>query len=134
MRRNWQGDWRKQIIYAPSEEELRKRPAVIIAMRGLAAQTWREAGRRGGFRITAAERGGSRKAHNTRIMRRAAHRWVIYREKLSGSDPYCWLRNQLPYIEHAMTGGKHAVGTAMDRAARGLDKMIARRLEARAAR
>jgi hypothetical protein len=124
LRRSWQGDWRSQLIYAPNESSLKRRPAVIVAMRGLAAESWRQAGARSALRIGKAEMGGSRAAHNTRIMRKAARRWVSVDKDLRSDNPYMRVTNQLKYIRQALQGGEQSVNTAMKRAADGMAHRI----------
>lgn len=134
-RASWQGPWRKQLIYAPNEAALKRRRAVVIAMRGLAAQSWLECGARGRLRITKAEMGGSRSARNKRIMRKAARRWVDFKAHLSGANPRIEIINNLRYITSALNGGEESINTAMKRAAAGMAerirKTVARKMGAR---
>ena len=129
LRVSWQGPWREQLIYAPNETELKQRRAVIIQMRGLAAESWRQAGVRGGVRLTKAERATKRSAHNAYITKRAAHRWVEWQSSSRGDDPYIRVTNRLPYINEALDGGPSAVSTAMARGARGLEHHIDKQLD-----
>jgi len=123
-RASWQGPWRKQLIYAPNESSLKRRPAVMIAMRGLAAQAWLECGARGRMKITKAEAGGSRGAKNKRIMRKAARRWVEFRAYMRGPNPRIEIGNNLRYAVSALTGGEATVESAMSRAAAGMAHRI----------
>lgn len=111
-------------IYARNEEELKLRPAVMIAMRGLAAQTWREAGKRGGFTVTKAEAAGSLSAKSARIMKIVARKWVDYSSNMSGDSPFIKMANRLPYIRQAMVGGANAVDTAVERAGKAMERVI----------
>jgi hypothetical protein len=129
LRSSWQGPWREQIIYAPNETELKQRRAVIIQMRGLAAETWRQCANRGGVRLTKGERATKRSAHNAYITKKAARRWVAWRANRHGDDPYIRVTNSLPYINEALDGGPMAVSTAMARGARGLEHQIDRQLD-----
>jgi cell division septum initiation protein DivIVA len=128
LRRSWQGPWREQLIYAPNEQELKQRRAVIIQMRGLAAETWRQAGLRGGIRLTKAQKATARSAHNAYITKRAARRWVEWASSARGDDPFIRITNSLPYIEAALEGGNQAASTAMARGARGLEHHIDKQL------
>lgn len=134
VRASWRGNWRKQLIYARNENELKQRRAVIIAMRGLAAESWVQAGKRGRISLTKVEKLTRRSAHNAYIMKRAAHRWVTWNQSTKLDDPYIMVRNRLPYIESALEGGKNTIDTAMERGARGLehmvDKMVKRKFRA----
>jgi hypothetical protein len=124
LRRSWQGDWRKQLIYAPTEAQLKRRPAVIVAMSGLAAESWKQVLSRSLLEKTKAELKGSRKARNTRIMRKAARRWVSVDKNLRSHNPYMRISNSLKYIRQALQGGEQSINTAMRRAADGMAHRI----------
>jgi hypothetical protein len=130
LRRSWQGPLRGQIIYAKNERELKRRPAVIIAMRGVARQSWMEAGKKAKLRLTAREKAGTataaqaRAAQNKRRMRKAARRWVEYSAVLRGDNPYIKVTNRIRHINEALNGGQMAVATAMSRAADKMEKKI----------
>lgn len=136
LRRSWtSGPWRGQLIYAENEDALKKRPAVIIAMRGLAAETFRQAGRKGGFHIPKKAQADSRAGRNMRIMMKAARRWAEYESHLKGDDPWLKMTNTLDYAQDALSGGASSVNTAMERAARALehtlDNMMAKKYGAK---
>lgn len=119
LRRSWQGPWRKQVIYAKNEQELKRRPAVIIAMRGLAAESWRALGKRGKITVKDWSK-DTRAAKNKRITKKAARRWVEWRSSLRGPLQYIVVTNHLQYIEHALQGGIAAVTSATERGARAM--------------
>jgi hypothetical protein len=116
LRRTWQGPWREQVIYAPDEAALKQRRAVIVQMRGLAAESWRQMGAMGRIRV----KGFDRASRNKRIMTKAAHRWVEWHQKLGGPLQYLTLVNNLKYIREALKGGVGSINDAVDRGARAL--------------
>jgi len=124
LRRSWQGNWREQIIYAKDESELRRRRAVIVQMRGLAKESWKQMGRKAGVPISAA----SVPSRNRRIMLKAARRWVSVRQNLNGPDPYIHVTDELVYIGDALAGGPKQADTAVERAARAMEKSIGDRI------
>jgi len=128
LRRSWQGDWREQRIYAKNEAELKKRPAVIIAMRGLAKESWKAAGARNKMRITSADKATGKTGA---IMRKAARRWVTAVNRLTGEDPYMQVTNELAYMENAINGGNSTINSSLARAARAMEHSIDRQLAAR---
>lgn len=123
-RASWRGPLREQLIYAYNENDLKTRPAVIIAMRGLAKESWKQAGKKGNIKLNKVESSSARNAHNARIMKRAAHRWVEYTDSRKLDNPFVRVSNKLSYIENALQGGVNSVDTAMERAGRGLEKAI----------
>ena len=122
LRRSWQGDWRNQIIYAKNTRELKRRPAVIVGLRGLAAETWKAAGKRGRIRVN----GTDRNATNKRIVKKTARRWVSYYAKLSGDDQYIRIQNALKYIRQAI--GPSALDTAIKKGARAMEGEVNARI------
>lgn len=137
LRRSWQGNWRDQQIWARGVRELKRRPAVIVGMRGLAKESWRAVGKSGRVKLTKGElRTGSagdfRAARNTRIMKKAARRWVIWRANYVGDTPYIRIRNNLKYIRHAVKSG--AVNDAVQAGTRGMLHEMQRRVEKAAAK
>jgi hypothetical protein len=130
LRRSWQGPNRDQVIYAKNVNELKKRPALIIAMRGVAQESWRQVGQQGKFRIgtSKAFANDPRKAKWQRIMKKAARRWVDYRQVFGKAEQYIRITNRIRHIESALIGGKQTVSTVMERAAKGMERQIEKRL------
>jgi hypothetical protein len=124
LRRSWQGDWREQAIWAPNEAALKRRPAVIIAMRGLAAESWRAAGARNKFNMRKNSETSS--GRNKAIMQKAARRWTDVEHRLTGDDPYIRVDNNLNYITQAINGGEGMINGAIGRAARAMSDSIER--------
>jgi len=132
--RRWsaQGAWRRQIIYAKNVRELKKRPAMIIAMRGVAQQSWKQAGRKGRINVgVGKEETAKRRAG---IMKKAARRWVDYNEVKGPNGMGIAISNRMRHIEDALIGGRTAVSQTMATAARGLNKAVERELKRRATR
>lgn len=124
LRRSWQGPWRGQMIYAKNEQELKQRPALIVAMRGLAAESWKQAGDRANIRVPKKMMDNKTGARNMRIMKKAAHRWVAVDKRLTGDDPFIQLTNNLKYIGDALVGGESSISTSLERAARSMEKSL----------
>ena len=138
LRRSWQGPFRGQLIYARNERELKRRPAVIIAMRGVARQSWIEAGKKSKLRLTAKELAGTattaqaRSAKNKRRMRKAARRWVEYKAVMTGDNPYIAITNRIRHISAATSPS--SLSNVMGRAAlmfsNRIDGLVQKKLEA----
>jgi hypothetical protein len=128
LRRSWQGPFRGQVIYAKNERELKRRPAVIIAMRGVARQSWMEAGKKSKLRLTAREVEGTatavqaRAAKNKRRMRKAARRWVSYEANLKGDNAYIKVTNHMRHISAATSPS--ALSMVIGRAAQMMENRI----------
>lgn len=129
LRRSWQGDWREQLIYAKNERELRQRPAVIIAMRGLAKESWRAGGARN--KMNMPRSGDTSSARNKSIMQKAARRWIDTDSRLTGEDPFMSVKNNLKYITDAIEGGDQAVSSSLERAAKSMAHSIENQAAAR---
>jgi hypothetical protein len=127
LRRSWQGDWRKQAIYARGVRDLKRRPAVRIAMRGLAKESWSAIGRRG--RVKIVSRTGKMIPRDKRIMKTAAQRWVKYHQDLGGIVRTITMQNRLRYITKSMRGGQGAVDVAVSKAARAMLHTIDNKLD-----
>jgi hypothetical protein len=136
LRRSWQGNFREQKIYARNERELKRRPAVIIAMRGVARQSWMEAGKKSKLKLTSREvmgiatAGQIRAAKNKRIMRKAARRWVSYKANLKGSNAYIQVTNRIRHISAATSPSSlsQAMSVAASKMENKIDGIIKRRL------
>jgi len=124
LRRSWQGPWRDQVIWAKNVRELKRRRAVVIAMRGLASESWNALGSRGRVRV----KGFDQASRFKRIMKKAARRWVIYRQQMSGDHPYVQLSNHLRYITEALINGNYAVDEAIRKAANAMTGQIDREI------
>jgi len=129
LRRSWQGPWRDQAIWAKNVRELKQRRAVIIAMRGLAKESWKALGARGRVRV----KGFDQPSRNKRIMKKAARRWVVYRQNMAGNKPYVMLSNHLRYITQALKSGSYSVNNAIRNAGRAMEGMTDRMLAQAAA-
>jgi hypothetical protein len=132
LRRSSQGPWRDQLIYAFSENELRQRPAVIIGMRGVAKESWLQAGKKGRINIGVPKTETAKRTAG--IMKKAARRWVDYSKRFTREESYIHIANNIRHINEALAGGPKAVDTAMDRAARGMNKMVEEYLKREAAK
>jgi hypothetical protein len=125
LRRSWQGPMRPQMIYAKDESELKKRPAVIISLRGLAKQTWVEANKKGiDWKVSGALIKQNKNKHNARVMKKTARRWASAELHLKGDDPWVRVTNKLSYIEDALEGGSSAVSMAIGKAASAMEKTL----------
>jgi hypothetical protein len=135
LRSSWQGPWRGQLIYAKNEQELKRRSAVMIAMRGAAQESWRQVGQKGKFKIQISKgiQDDPRKSKWKRAMKKAARRWVSYLQVFGKAEQYIKIGNDIEYIKQAMIGGKQTVDTVMQRATKGMIHQIETRLKAKAA-
>ena len=128
LRRSWQGPVRGQLIYARNERELKRRRAVIIGMRGVARQSWLEAGKKAKLRLTKREIEGTatmaqaRAAQNKRRMRKAARRWVSYRADLRGDNPSITITNSIRHISAATPPS--ALSNLMNQASKMMENRI----------
>lgn len=132
LRRSWQGPWRDQLIYAKDVNELKQRPALIIAMRGIARESWLQAGRKGWINIGVPKTETAKRREG--IMKKAARRWVRFTKKFGSTENYIHVSNNIRHIEQALVGGKKSVDDAMSRAARGVEKTIDNYLKKAAAK
>jgi hypothetical protein len=121
LRRSWQGPWRGQLIYAKNETELKQRRAMIIAMQGVAKESWAQAGKKGQIRITKKDEGNPR---NARIMKKAARRWVEYKLRITEKEQYLQVTNTMRHIEQALIGGRAAASEALGKAASAVERTI----------
>jgi len=128
LRASWQGDWRDQVIYARNLQEVRRRPAVIIAMAGLAAESWKAAGQKGRVKV----KGTTRAATNKRIVKKAARRWVGYESNFKGNNQFVRITNALKYIREAV--GPSAVEAAVRQGAVAMHGEIEHRIAKAAAK
>jgi len=128
-RASWQGPFRWQPIYAKNAAQLKKRPALIIVMRGLAKASFGQAMKKGNFGFPKAAIGPGVKAKNLRIMLKAAHRWVAVTKRLTGNYPFFKMVNNLRHIMPALRNGPQTVDSAIARAADGMEKNITKQIE-----
>jgi hypothetical protein len=126
-RASWGDTWRWQTIYAKNVQQLKRRPAVRIGLRGLAAQSWRQMGAKGRIRIKDRSKDTTDK-RNARIVKKMARRWVDLSMNLRGIAKYVTLRNDIRYIRDAI-GGPATINEALQKGARGLIKSMNKQLD-----
>ena len=116
----WKGGQKKtfNIRSKKGVKELKQMPQVRIGNRGLAKASWRFAVSQFGAK------GGVSKKGITRGAERYAKRHMDVKKKLNRDDAYVKITNRVDYIIEAMHGKKHAVDSAMARAARGMSHHI----------
>lgn len=123
LKRSWYGaPFHWQTIYAKNAAALKRRPALNIAMRGLARQSWHAAA--ASMRRNIGGSGGL----TGRDVPSVARKYGIMGWHLAGNDQWAEIRNKLPYIEQALSGGPQDVVTAMARAARAMEHSIEKQL------
>jgi hypothetical protein len=110
--------FRWQDIWAKNVQQLKRRPAMRVHMRGLAAESWRQMGRFGRIRIQDKATDTADK-RSRRIVQKAARRWVDLSMNLRGPAKYVTLRNDLRYIREAV-GGPGNINAAIQKGARAL--------------
>jgi hypothetical protein len=130
-RASGRGPWRWQPIWARNVQELKRRPAMRIVMRGVAKASFGQAMKKGNFGFPASAMAPGVESKNKRIMLKAAHRWVDFTRNLKGDNPFIKMVNNLTHIMAALQNGPQTVETAMGRAADGMEKNITKQLARR---
>lgn len=107
-------------IVEGGKRDANKSPFVRIGMTGLAKSSWSAAAQEAKTGSAVSRAGVSRSAKEW------GSRYGSGGSRYKGDDPFFTITSFLPYIERAMIPG--AANTAMERAARGLDHWIDKRL------
>ena len=130
-RASGRGPWRWQAVWAKGVQELKRRPAMRIVMRGVAKASFGQAIKKGNFGFPASAMAKGLEAKYKRIMLKAAHRWVEVTRRLSGDNPSFRMDNKMQHIMEALQNGPQTVDSAIGRAADGMTKNIDRQLAKR---
>lgn len=115
-------------LYTYKDISKLKKTHALIKRRGLAKTTWKMAARKMKGAVSESFFDVSVNGITNKIASRHSEGSANY----TGNDIFAEIHNSLPYINQAMkAGGKRAVDTAFDRAARGLLKSVDKQVERR---